>query len=321
MNVPWLWEEQDIQELIQSSAQESLTREYKRCDALQKTEGKKKEISKDISAFANSAGGEIIYGVEEDKHVPTALDVGFDPHDISKEWLEQVINSTIQRRIDGIRIKEIALTRAKSGKVIYAVSIPQSQSAPHMAADHRYYKRYNFESIPMEDYEVRDVSRRLSTPDLFIEFCQDGALRPDSKQEGQLISKIRPIVGNYSTAPASFAILRYSVDLRIRPNPAQQSDNTIETRSEQIKVFTNTVDWRGQLRLPIFQSSRFSLNPFPISIPRAGGPFYVFWETHAPTMTRKAGAASVGIGEDNQLTIQQETIDWFYEKDIVHIVS
>lgn len=145
------------------------------CDSLQKTDGKKKEISKDVSAFANSAGGTIIYGVEEDKHFPTSIDNGFDPRDISKEWIEQVINSTINRRIDGIRIKEIALSGAKNGRSIYAVSIPQSRRAPHMAADKRYYKRFNFESVPMEDYEVRDVSRRLESRSLH--FFSAGAWR------------------------------------------------------------------------------------------------------------------------------------------------
>src|SRR5262249_49751212 len=32
--------------------------------------------------------------------------------------------------------------------------------APHQANHHRYYKRSNFESKPMEDYEVRDLMRR-----------------------------------------------------------------------------------------------------------------------------------------------------------------
>jgi len=38
--------------------------------------------------------------------------------------------------------------------------------APHMAADHRFYKRFNFESIPLEVYEVRDVGHRQESPGL-----------------------------------------------------------------------------------------------------------------------------------------------------------
>lgn len=34
---------------------------------------------------------------------------------------------------------------------------------------HRYYKRFNFQSVPIEDYEVRDVSRRGEAPDLELQ--------------------------------------------------------------------------------------------------------------------------------------------------------
>jgi Putative DNA-binding domain len=181
MNDSWLWEESDIQSLIANQVQQSLTLDVKRCESLQKTEGKKKEISKDVSAFAKSAGGTIVYGIVEDKHVPTGIDDGFDPKDITMEWIEQVINSTIEQRIDGVRIKEIALSGAKAGKSIYIVNILQSKRAPHMASDNRYYKRFNFESLPMADYEVKDVSRRLEVPDLCVEFRPDtpGRFEPD----------------------------------------------------------------------------------------------------------------------------------------------
>ena len=87
MRPAWEWKESDIRDLIANQVQESLTLEYKGCEALGRTDGKKKEISKDVSAFANSAGGEVVYGVIENKHVPTAIDVGYDPNDVSKEWI------------------------------------------------------------------------------------------------------------------------------------------------------------------------------------------------------------------------------------------
>jgi len=168
MREPWLWTEDDLLLLIANGEQESLTLDYKKCDALAKTDGKKKEVSKDVSAFANSAGGVIVYGMEENGHIPTALDVGYDPNDITKEWLEQVINSSIQRKIDGVRINQVQLATYAPGKVAYIVHIPQSYRAPHQAKDWRYYKRYNFESVPMEEYEVRDCARRLEAPDLRV---------------------------------------------------------------------------------------------------------------------------------------------------------
>jgi hypothetical protein len=47
--------------------------------------------------------------------------------------------------------------------VAYVVEIPQGTTA-HQAEDCRYYKRYNFESVPMRDFEVRDVMRRKTQP-------------------------------------------------------------------------------------------------------------------------------------------------------------
>ena len=127
--------------------QESLNLDYKGCESLDKRNPKsKKDLSKDVSAFANSAGGVIIYGVIETNHVPTAIDSGYDHTNITREWLEQVINSTIQRRIEGIRIKQIELRKSNSGRVIYVVSIPQSKRAPHIAEDHIFYKRFNYQS-------------------------------------------------------------------------------------------------------------------------------------------------------------------------------
>jgi hypothetical protein len=46
--------------------------------------------------------------------------------------------------------------------VAYVVEIPQSETA-HPALDNRYYKRFNFESVPMADHEIRDVMHREVT--------------------------------------------------------------------------------------------------------------------------------------------------------------
>jgi hypothetical protein len=47
--------------------------------------------------------------------------------------------------------------------VVYVVEIPQSTTA-HQASDFRYYRRYNFEAVPMYDYEIRDVMNRRRFP-------------------------------------------------------------------------------------------------------------------------------------------------------------
>lgn len=130
MKRPWEWGEEDIQKLIANKVEENLELDYKACDALGRDDKRKREVSKDVSAFANSAGGAIVYGVIENDHFPREIDVGYRPSEISKEWLEQVINSNIQRRIDGVRINPVSLSGTNTGRVLYVVSIPQSVRAP-----------------------------------------------------------------------------------------------------------------------------------------------------------------------------------------------
>jgi len=162
------WKKEEIEQLVNNGIEEGLNLEYKSCNALEKTDGKIKEISKDVSSFANSDGGVIIYGVKEydqadKKHLPEKIEDGFDPADISREWLEQVIISNIRPKINGLIIYPIPT--GIGNKVIYAVDIPKGDTA-HQAKDKRYYKRHNFLSEYMEDYEIRDVMNRKRVPDV-----------------------------------------------------------------------------------------------------------------------------------------------------------
>lgn len=174
------WTEEFILNMIKEGVEEDLHLDYKSCDSLLKTDSKKKELSKDVSAFANSDGGTLIYGVKEDGNKPSHIDVGYDPSDITKEWIEQVINSKINRKIDGILITPVYLYSTDPTKCIYVVEIPKSNRAPHMASDNRYYKRYNFESVPMEDYEVRDVANREKKANLKLSYL----LKPNGTSSG-----------------------------------------------------------------------------------------------------------------------------------------
>jgi predicted HTH transcriptional regulator len=163
MKKPWEWDEDHLLGKIASGWKESIDLDFKQSGSLQNIERKKDEISKDVSAFANSAGGTIIYGIVEDGLIAQDIDTGSDPAEITKEWLENVIISRLQRRVDDIRIHQVELTTKSPGKVAYVITIPQSTRAPHQANDKKFYKRFNFQSVPMEEYEIRDGARRGDT--------------------------------------------------------------------------------------------------------------------------------------------------------------
>jgi len=106
----------------------------------------------------------------EADQVPQPLDEGVDKTIITPEWIEQVLSSRIQPRIDGLRINQIG-TDAADNRVFYVLEVPQATArAPHQAPNRKQYRRYEFSSVAMADYEVRDAIRRATTPALRLEF-------------------------------------------------------------------------------------------------------------------------------------------------------
>lgn len=180
------WDQEELQRYIDEGIEESLTLDYKAGVALLRGSNRTKEIAKDVSAMANSAGGIIIYGIAENREEDRFRPAHFSPVNrrfCSKETLEQIISSNIQPRISGIKIYPVPLQgefpklagsnghideygEADNGvnQVAYVVSIPQSDTVHQVVGSKRYYKRFNFESVPMEDYEIRDVLNRASHP-------------------------------------------------------------------------------------------------------------------------------------------------------------
>lgn len=157
----------DIQAFIDNKADESNYLEFKSADSLFPSDKNKKEISKDVSAFANADGGLIIYGIaENDDHKADLLSlIGKDK--ISFDSLQQIIDSRIQRKIDGILIEPIDYGE---NLYIYLVRIPLSPNAPHQSADKRFYVRRNSQAVMMEEYEIRNTYNRVVKTSLRI--CQ-----------------------------------------------------------------------------------------------------------------------------------------------------
>lgn len=154
-----------LEALIENKVEENLNLDYKASGSLDKQNNKTTEISKDVSAMVNSDGGIIIYGLIEEKHLPTKIDP-IDRNQFPKEWLEQIIQDKIRPRISNFKIHPIEID---SDHVVYIVLITKGNTA-HQAFDKRYYKRFNFQSTPMYDYEIRDVLNRSNNAIIDLEF-------------------------------------------------------------------------------------------------------------------------------------------------------
>jgi hypothetical protein len=215
------WEQSRIQGLINDKVEESLKLEYKAAGAIDRSNNKKAEITKDVSAMANSAGGTIIYGVKEydkknKRHLPEKLD-GINRLDYSREWLEQVIGN-IQPRIDGLIIHPVTLDIGDN-QVAYVVEIPQSNTA-HQATNYRYYKRYNFESVPMQDFEIRDIMGRQKTPKFRLSFFinirnEKSTVQFEGKQQINTVVKMTAVATNIGQVFAKYVNIHFRIPILI----------------------------------------------------------------------------------------------------------
>lgn len=207
-------------QLIEGEVQESGQLEYKRNQSLGKADKQKSEITKDVSAFANAAGGVIFFGIAEfddksKRHLPERIDP-VDRSQISKEWLDQICG-LIQPPIAGLRIVPVEVG-PESFHVCYVVEIPAGETA-HQAIDCRYYRRRNFESTPMTDYEIREVMDRQKHPQL------DAAVsihRDEETRRHHVAIRIR----NVSRVMAKNYAIRLLFPLRINSERVRPTEKT-----------------------------------------------------------------------------------------------
>src|SRR5215510_8310603 len=93
----------DLNALHADNVKEGLHLEYKASGAIDKKDDTKKlEMARDVSAFANADGGQIIYGMTEKDHEPAGLDQGIDAKAYPEIWFERVLQQHITPTIVGL---------------------------------------------------------------------------------------------------------------------------------------------------------------------------------------------------------------------------
>lgn len=257
------YDQSSIQALIDNNVEESIHLDFKDGRALDKADKKTEEIAKDVSAFANSDGGILVYGVSEKDHKADSVS-GVDGDVYTKEWLEQVINSKISPRIIGITIFPIRMDGDIKNSV-YVVKIPRSGNAPHMNCDHIYYRRFNFMSVKMEDFEVRDLFHRKTKCSLVISSSLF-AIDLDKSDDDTTLFKFCAAVANnsheictlykvnvYLTSIEKLAFDKISWD-------AVGSDMSYSVRNDGVKISAVGV-------APLFSDECVDIGRFSIEVP------------------------------------------------------
>jgi hypothetical protein len=279
---------EDLNALVINEAHEDIHLDFKASGSLGKEDKKKTEISKDVSAFANSDGGTIVYGMLEIDNKASGLDGGTSGLD--REWLENVITSTINPRIDGIIIYPIELSK---GSYAYIVHIPKSERAPHQAQDKKFYKRFNFKSVPMEHYEIMDVMRRQSAPSLRLGFNFVNQNNGMSVRTTEAVFRVI----NQSDTPAENFAVRICIDSRIKVElpefqsiqEAQYEDSrgSVDVAGDSVNVTVLQIRWSSYKHGLVWKGEATDLSSaITLHVPRpeSGGSYLLAYQITAPHM-------------------------------------
>jgi hypothetical protein len=137
----------DIQKLQDGKIEESLILDYK------KEMISDDKLIKHITAFSNTSGGFLVFGVEESGRGGYPKDIPGIEASVNMERLEQIIISNIRPKI-GVQFSS-KIDIPNSDRIILIIRIPEGQNRPYYdGRSYKYYKRYNFESMPMDEHEV-----------------------------------------------------------------------------------------------------------------------------------------------------------------------
>jgi len=151
----------DIDSLITNEVSESRTLEYKE-KLPGNSDDEKKEFLKDVSAFANTSGGDIIYGISEQRDVngkttglpDQAKGLSGINADEQKRRLDSILQDGLDPRIPGILIEVI--DGFTDGSIII-IRVPKSWNSPHMVVFKKWSRFYARNSAAVYQLDVAEI--------------------------------------------------------------------------------------------------------------------------------------------------------------------
>lgn len=185
----------DIDVLVSGKIAERRTLDYKEI-LPGNSDDEKREFLYDVSSFANASGGDLVFGVRDQKNaagkatgIPEAADgiaVANAASEIAR--LENIIQSGIAPRIPGIGFREVA---GFTSGIVLVVRIPKSWAAPHMVTFKgatRFYSRNSTGKYPLDVFELRSAfALAESLPERLARF-RDGRLARIVANETPILS-------------------------------------------------------------------------------------------------------------------------------------
>jgi hypothetical protein len=230
----------DILGLVEAGVPEGKEVDYKQNMPANDNDGKK-EFLADVSSFANTTGGYLIFGVREKNLIP--IDVCGLPitnPDVEIQRLENMIRDGIDPRIPSVATRAVPLG---ASKYVVLIHIPKSFLQPHVVRfqNHwRFYARHSAGKYPLDVDEVRSAF-------LLSESIADRVRQYRAERLGKIISGETPV-----RMPQTPKFI-----LHVVPAGSFSSDRRIDL----LPVTENWGDWLLPIRFG-GASSRYNLDGF-----------------------------------------------------------
>jgi|SRR5690554_4066809 len=199
MSIPYEIDKIDanaLAELIEYQVSESETLDYKKGapdtwrkssapkpEAIQKL---KAEFLKDVTAFANAKGGDLVYGVAEGTGAAAGGILGFDYEKKDQDGLERHLQDLCRENISPPIQLQFRFVTLDDAKTVLVVRVPDSWNKPHMVTlkySTDFFVRRNTESIRMDIHTIR--STVLGSAELRAQIRQFRRTRVDQVRSGE----------------------------------------------------------------------------------------------------------------------------------------
>lgn len=172
-------ERQYIQTLIDNEQIELKKLEFKR-DLPGQSSDEKKEFLADVTSFANTQGGDLVLGIDQEEGTGKPIYKGISNNDIDStiQRIESIIRDGVDPRIVGISIISVPFD---DSSLVLIIRIPNSWIGPHRVefrGHFKFYARNSNGKYPMDVDELR-VAFNLSAT--IVERMRDFRLQRISK--------------------------------------------------------------------------------------------------------------------------------------------
>lgn len=277
-------------------------------------------FSKQLSAFANGAGGRLFIGLADDGTIDGGVPIELKRGGI-RSWLEDVAVDLLDPPLAGFSVHEVLAgsedSPIKPGHGVYVIEVSSSEAAPHQALDHRYYLRIAGKSRPMGHVHIQDILRRTVHPRVHVR-----RLAPYGPEERVTTDRRGPkvqIAFRMFLRNHGRRLARHVGAEVILPRPLVNADVRTRTASEQDVSITQrpgTVNFFRYHPHPLFPGQDIYFLQFWVSLHRgnldavASGMANVRWKVYADDAIAREGTQPL-----SEFAVVRQGLQWLRDQN------